>query len=94
MHPGADQKSVLGGAAPVAIGLIGSAGAIGVATGVRAWIHWTLTVVFVILSFLGAGISVATWAFTAVGLIALGPLSFDFRPDWRGRGTYPTSPKP
>ena len=78
----------------VMLGLLGSAAAIGIATGVQGWIHRPLTVVFVVLSFLGAGISIVTWLFTAIGLFALGPISFGFRPDWRGRGTSPTSAKP
>ena len=75
------------------LGLLGSAAAIGIATGVREWVHRALTFAFVIMSFLGAGISIVTWLFMAVGLFALGPLSFGFRPDWRGRDTHPTSSK-
>ena len=93
-----DNRSLASIARPLGIigliGLIGSAAAIGVATGARAWVHRTLTVVFVILSFLGAGITVSTWAFTAVGLIALAPLSFDLWPSRGGLGTDPASPKP
>ena len=62
------------------LGLVGSAAAIGVATGVRPWIHQTLTVVFVILSFLGVVLSVVTWLFGAIGLLALGPLTLGL---WR-----------
>ena len=62
------------------LGLVGSAAAIGIATGVRPWIHRTLTVVFVILSFLGVVLSVVTWLFGVIGLLALGPLTLDL---WR-----------
>lgn len=71
------------------LGLVGSAAAIGVATGVRAWIPRTLTVVFVILSFLGVVMTVVTWAFTAVGLIALGPLMLDVWPDAKRASAKP-----
>ena len=84
----------IGGGYIIMLGLLGSAAAIGVATGVRWWVHRTLTVVFVILSFFGAGISIVTWLFTAVGLIALGPLSLDLWPDRWGRGPKRSSPKP
>lgn len=71
------------------LGLVGGAAAIGVALGVRGWINVTLMLVFVMLSFFGVVLSVVTWLFAAVGLIALGPLTLDLWPDAKRASAKP-----
>ena len=73
----------------VTLGLIGIGAAAAVATGMRAGIHQTLTVVFVTLSLVGVWISAVTLLFQAIGLFNLGPASLDLWPRrWR-RGAEP-----
>lgn len=73
----------------VMLGLVGSGAAIAVARDMPARVHRTLTAAFVVLSFFGAGISVVTWVFMAIGLIGLVPLTLDLVPRRWGRGAEP-----
>ena len=65
----------------IVLGLIGIGAAIGVAIDMRAWVHQTLTVAFVVLSFIGVfGVSPITVLFLAIGLFNLGPISLELWP--------------
>ena len=68
----------------VMLGLVGIGAAAAVATGMRARVHQTLTVAFVMLSLIGVYISAVTLLFLAIGLFNLGPISLDLWPQrWR-----------
>ena len=68
----------------VMLGLVGIGAAAAVATGMRARVHQTLTVAFVMLSLMGVYISAVTLLFLAIGLFNLGPISLDLWPQrWR-----------